>query len=200
MLPLFIRFGVFRLQTGRIFLLPYIFIIPFCRLVLLGRLLSESCYLQTVRELNPIATLEFHAQENCERLRYKLDKVKYSELQKDPVGSETQLALGSPWQNMSRDSPEPNVHLGRARTQLSVSKTHFTNFDIQIDFNDLAISVRYMNTIFSLDRTTKLWLYEPSVQRPFHQFLALAPCSLSLGPDYSSYKIPPKLILILPDQ
>lgn len=74
MLPLFVPFGFFRLQTGRILLQAYIFIIPFCCLGLLSRLLSESRYLQIVRELNPIATLEFHAQENCERLRHKLDK------------------------------------------------------------------------------------------------------------------------------
>lgn len=45
---------------------------------------------------------------------------------------------------------------------------------MQIDFHYLAISVRYVNTIFSLDRIATLWLYEPSVQCPFHQFLALA--------------------------
>jgi hypothetical protein len=51
---------------------------------------------------------------------------------------------------------------------------------MQIDFHDLAISVRYMNTIFSLDRIATLWLYEPRVQCPFHQFLALAPVTFLL--------------------
>jgi hypothetical protein len=46
----------------------------FVCLVLLSRLLLESRCLQTIRELIPIATLEFHAPENCEILRHKLDK------------------------------------------------------------------------------------------------------------------------------